>query len=124
MRYRTTIEVVTEASDRAEAIEIVGEYLSGDVLSGVRMKCSTHPVSGVKKVVVTVTALSVLLVIGLTSALFIMPAANGALCASASSAVQAPLHTQVVDIRNADFKDQWQKEHTKEALRKIKFSDR
>ena len=37
MKYRTVIEVVTEAKDKSEAIEIVGEYLSGDILSGVQM---------------------------------------------------------------------------------------
>lgn len=122
MRYKTTIQVVTEAKDKAEAIEIVGEYLSGDIFSGVEMRCATRALNGVRKAVITVTALSVLLTAGFVSLYFMKPASQGVSCISASSAVQAPLQTPALGVRDAQFKDQWQKEHTKEALRKIKFS--
>ncbi|MFH1995843.1 MAG: hypothetical protein ABIJ27_02455 [Candidatus Omnitrophota bacterium] len=42
-RYRTVIEVMTEAEDQHEAADIAGEYLRGNISSGVSMKCSTRP---------------------------------------------------------------------------------
>ena len=44
MKYKTTIEIVADAGDKSEAMEIAGEYLSGNLISGVRMKCRTNPV--------------------------------------------------------------------------------
>ena len=39
--YRTTIEIISEAENKDEAIEIAGEYLSGNLIYGVNMKCRT-----------------------------------------------------------------------------------
>ena len=122
MRYRTVIEVVTDAKDKFEAMEIVGEYLSGDVFSGVEMKYSTRAVSGVKKAAITITALTLLLVAGVVSLYMMKSIGSGVPSASGMSAVQPPLQTQVLHIRDAQFKTQWQEEHNKEALRKIKLS--
>jgi len=122
MRYRTVIEVVTEARDKSEAIEIVGDYLSGDVLSGVKMKYSTSAANGIKKAVITITALSLMLVGGMISMYLTKPIGSGAPSAAGMSAVQPPLQTQVIHIRDAQFKAQWQDEHNKEALRKIKLT--
>ena len=122
MRYRTVIEVVTEARDKSEAMDIVGEYLSGDIRSGVEMKYSTRRVNGVKKAAITITALSLMLVAGVITLYLIKPISSGVPSSSGMSAVQPPLQTQVLHIRDAQFKTQWQEEHNKEALRKIKLS--
>jgi len=122
MKYRTVIEVVTEAKDRSEAIDIVGEYLSGDILSGVKMKYSTRAVSGVRKAAIAVTALSLILVAGLVSFYLVKSIGSGAPSVSGMSAVQPPLQTQLLNVREAQFKSQWQEEHNKEALQKIKLS--
>ena len=42
MKYRTMIEVICNASDKDEAFHTAGEYLRGDIDSGVRMKCKTR----------------------------------------------------------------------------------
>ncbi len=39
MKYRTIIELICEASSKDDAINIAGDYLSGDVEFGVQMKC-------------------------------------------------------------------------------------
>lgn len=119
MRYRTVIEVVTEAKDKSEAMEIVGDYLSGDILSGVKMKYSTSAVNGIKKAAITITALSLMLVGGIISMYIIRPIGSGTPSSSGMSAVQPPLQTQILHVRDAQFKTQWQEEHNKEALRKI-----
>ena len=122
MRYRTVIEVITEAKDKSEAMEIVGEYLSGDVLSGVEMKYSTRSVNGVKKAAITITALSLILVAGIVSMYMVKPIGTGAPSSPGMSAVQPLLQTQPLHVRDAQFKSQWQDEHNKEALRKIKLA--
>ena len=43
MKYRTMIELICNASDKDEAFHTAGEYLRGDIDSGVRMKCKTRP---------------------------------------------------------------------------------
>ena len=122
MRYRTVIEVVTEAQNKSEAMDIVGEYLSGGVFSGVEMKYSTRSVSGVKKAAITITALSLMLVAAIVSLYLIKPIGIGAPSLSGMSAVQPPLQTQALHVSDVQFKSQWQDEHNKEALRKIKLS--
>lgn len=122
MRYRTVIEVVTEAKNKSEAMEIVGEYLSGDILSGVEMKYSTHSVNGVKKAAITITALSLILVAGIVSMYMVKHISTGAPSSPGMSAVQPVLQTQALHVRDAQFKSQWQDEHNKEALRKIRFA--
>ena len=42
MKYRTVIELVCEASDKEDAMNIAGDYLKGDMDFGVDMKCSTN----------------------------------------------------------------------------------
>ena len=41
MKFKTTIKLITEAKDKNEAMEIAGEYLSGNLATGVDMKLHT-----------------------------------------------------------------------------------
>ncbi|MFC1548872.1 hypothetical protein ACFL5E_02825 [Candidatus Omnitrophota bacterium] len=41
MRYRTIIELICEASDKEEALNLAGDYLKGEVDFGVEMGCRT-----------------------------------------------------------------------------------
>jgi len=43
MKYKTTIEIINEAENPAEAADIAGEYLCGYIDTGVRMNCRTKP---------------------------------------------------------------------------------
>ena len=43
MKYRTIIEIISEASSKEDAFNTAGEYLKGDVDFGVQMKCRTLP---------------------------------------------------------------------------------
>lgn len=122
MRYKTIIEVETEAKDKSEAMDIVGEYLSGEVFSGVTMKYSTRAANGVRKAAITITALSLLLVGGIVMLYVARPIGTSAPSAAGLSAVQPPLQTQALRVNDVQFKTQWQAEHNKEALRKIKLS--
>jgi hypothetical protein len=39
MKYRTVIELICDAADKEDAFYTAGEYLRGEVESGVEMKC-------------------------------------------------------------------------------------
>ena len=43
MKYKTIIEVITEADDPQDAADVAGDYLRGFIDSGVQMKCQTKP---------------------------------------------------------------------------------
>lgn len=122
MKYKTVIEVVTEADSKSEALDIVGEYLSGDIFSGVDMKYSTRSVSGLKTAAITITAVSIAFCIGIFSLHFLKSSGTTFQSIAGSSAVQAPLHTQAINSGNVYLKDRWQNEHIKEALLKIRKS--
>jgi len=43
-RFRTIIELVMEAENPSEAIDIAGEYLRGELDTGVTMECFAKPI--------------------------------------------------------------------------------
>ena len=40
MKYRTVVELICDASDKEEAINIAGEYLKGEIDFGVDLRCT------------------------------------------------------------------------------------
>ena len=95
MKYRTTIEIVSEARDKHEAMEIVGEYLSGNISSGVQMKYLTGPAQSFAKI--TVTALLFLALLGgsIFSALYTKPGSTVISATPGVSAIQPRLKTSM-----------------------------
>jgi hypothetical protein len=43
-KFKTIIEIESVAVDSHEAIDIAGEYLRGNISSGVKLKCYSHPI--------------------------------------------------------------------------------
>jgi len=120
MKYKTVIEIMTEANNKNEASDIVGEYLSGDISSGVDMKCRTKPVLLYRRALAaSVTALSILLVFGTIFAAGIKTGKQAMPALSGVSAVQPPLKTAPIDKKNVDFKEEWQKKHDQKALQSL-----
>ena len=119
MKYRTTIEIVSEARDKNEAIEIVGEYLSGNINSGVNMKCLTDPVQSAARIAVTTLLFVALLGGSIFSALYTKPGMMATPVAPGTSAIQPPLKTSVSpDHKKSEaFKKAWEAAQVKEALR-------
>lgn len=120
MKYKTIIEVVTEAKDKDEALEITGEYLSGYIFSGVDMKCRTRPMHTYRNVAVSVVALSLILLVGIFSAVNLKHSQNAVSTISGVGAIQPTLKTQVAIDNNAAFKREWQDKQLKEAIKFIK----
>ena len=116
MKYRTTIEIVSEAKDKNEAMDIVGEYLSGNITSGIHMKCLTDPVNSYARIIVTTLLFLALLGGSIFSALYTRPGAVIMSSTPGVSAIQPPLKTSVADKKSADFKQEWQIRQVKEAI--------
>ncbi|MDD5422020.1 MAG: hypothetical protein WC592_07915 [Candidatus Omnitrophota bacterium] len=120
MKYKTTIEIISDASDKCEAADIAGEYLSGNLVSGVAMKCRTSAVCSYKKTVVAIFVVVLVVSIGIFSAW--QPRISQSmtpLTLSGISAVQPPLKT-AQDKKSEDFKKEWQKKQNKAAIDLIK----
>jgi len=117
MKYKTIIQITTEATDKSEAMEIVGDYLSGNIMSGVEMKCRTTPRIDYKGGILLGIALFSFVILG--GALFtstIGGSSFGTSNLAVASAMQPPLKTSLIASKNDSFKEDWQNKQTKEAL--------
>ena len=120
MRFKTTIKLITEAKDKNEAMEIAGEYLSGNLAYGVEMKLCAAPLhSGIKRAGF-VLALSSVLILFAAHLSYIKHPQNIALNLPGDSVIQPPLKTSSADKNYADFQKEWQARHTKEILDSVK----
>jgi hypothetical protein len=119
MKFTTTIRLITEAANKDEAAEIAGEYLSGQIASGVEMICRTKRVHKYAAPVISVTVAMVLVAIFVVSLYNIRPSTNFAGNVAGISAVQPPLKTSS-NINKQEFKKKWEAAQLKEALNLIK----
>lgn len=120
MRFRTTIEIMSEAKDKIEAAELAGDYLSGNSLSGVEMKCHTKPAIDKIRNIAGVAAISFIFVITAFCVSYVKPAQVQPHVISVNDAIQPPLKTSIVDKRSADFKKDWQDKQNKTAMNFMK----
>lgn len=116
MKYKTIIEITTEAKDKHEAMDIVGEFLNGDIENGVSMRCRTLPLN--PYVLLRVGAFLVLscAVLGMVSLRYFKDSAGIFHGVKNVSAVQAPLKTS----KSEAFRRQWQQEGAKKVFEYIK----
>jgi len=122
MKFKTTIQITTEAENKNEAMEIVGEYLCGNLMSGVDMKCLTKPVRNYKRgivlgslVVFFIVGLGILTTISYKHPQSMIQGIYGV------GAIQPPLKTSIsADKENLEFKHKWEDRQAKEALEYIK----
>lgn len=119
MKFKTTIEIVTEAEDRDEALHLAGEYLSGYLDSGVDMKFATRAISPYKKVYITVTAISLLLAITVFSLIRTFVPQTFDRSTAGINAVQPPLRTSIVMPNDIQFKKEWENRHNTAALNRL-----
>ncbi|MFA6142372.1 MAG: hypothetical protein WC738_03655 [Candidatus Omnitrophota bacterium] len=121
MRYKTTIQITTEAVDKNEALEIVDEYLSGNLVSGIDMKCRTKPTINHKAIIVGAAAICLVFAGGLLlSVNGRHNPAGSMLCGQGLSAIQPPLKTSSSDTNDVRFKKEWQDKQSHRILDYIK----
>lgn len=120
MKYKTTIEIVSEAEDKNDAIEIVGEYLSGNLVSGVEMRCVTRTHTYNKKIV-SALAISVVILIAAFSSVQTKSTHSLIPTLAGTNALQPQLRTfDMAKHNDTIFKKAWQAKETQEALDFIK----
>jgi hypothetical protein len=120
-KYKTKIEITSPAADRNEAMEIVEDYLSGNIVSGIDMKCSTKQVRFYDHA--AAKALAVVLLAGMGLLLSVhssAPRAGYGTPVCQMAAVQPPLRTAGINPCEAKFKKEWEEKQTREALDFIK----
>ena len=119
MRYKTIIKIITEATDKNEAMEIAGEYLSGNLTTGVDMKLRTIPVCSNKQRLGIALAASFIIALLAIPLSYVKHTENSVQILPSNSVIQPPLKTSSGDVRSS-FKKEWQAKHTQEALDSLK----
>ena len=115
MKYKTIIEIISDANDRNEAIDIAGEFLRGEFEASVKMSYNTKPVRS-HVVLKTGAMLSLALIVGSFAILNFSNKSNVSFGRTKNvSACVAPLKTS----DNAEFKNDWEEEGNKKALEYI-----
>ncbi len=118
MKYRTMIEVISEAENEHDALDIAGEFLRGNLESGVRIKSRTKPLKS--HILLQVTALSAILLVFAFTGIEIFGHSKSMsrvfFGTKNTNAVQPPLKTG----KGADFKETWKEEEHRKVLDYIK----
>jgi len=121
MEYKTTIEIISEASNKDEAVEIAGEYLSGNLISGVRMKCRTAKANARNiRYAASFALIALIFVVGILFGTSTRKTPSLMTSFSSSDAIQPPLKTSTADADNSQFKNEWQAFQTRHALDYLK----
>lgn len=118
MKFKTVIKLVSDAQDKNEAIDLVDDYLAGNIVSGVDMKCVTRRVHNTAKIV-GACALVLAITAGVIVSSYTRHPQNMLQSVPGVSAVQPPLKTSNIANKSPEFKNEWQERHTKEALGQI-----
>lgn len=120
MKYKTNIEITSDAADKNEAMEIVGDYLSGNIASGIDMKCATRPLYFYNNSAAKVVVVCLLITIGFFSGVKAKPRYNFAVSMCQTAAVTPPLKTSDANKNDMRFKKEWENKRTIEEINFIK----
>ena len=113
MRYKTTIEVVTEADDKNEAADIAGEFLKGDVNTVADLKVNTISVARQRRLNAVLACCAVAAILGsmLIGSGVYYRIASAEKKSVTSYAIQPPLRTDLSSQQGREFKEAWDKEN-------------
>jgi hypothetical protein len=120
MKYKTNIEITSEAANKDEAMEIVGDYLAGNIESGIDMKYVTRPVHFYNNAAAKMVAIVLLMTMGFFSGVKAKPQQSFGVNMCQIATVTPPLKTSDVNKNDDAFKKEWQKKQTAEAINLIK----
>ncbi|MDO8536386.1 MAG: hypothetical protein Q7S30_05230 [Candidatus Omnitrophota bacterium] len=120
MKYKTSIEITADAANKDEAMEIVGDYLSGNIASGIGMKYATKPIRFYDNSAAKTIAVVLLMTIVFFSGVKVKPQQNFSMNMCQMAAVTPPLKTSEANKNDMSFKQAWQDKQTSEALNFIK----
>jgi len=126
MKYRTIIEVTTEANNPYEAADVAGEYLRGALETGITMKCHTNPILlSNKKIAVLASAILFLSLFIASSVLFNNQTGNTRFASmditshDIDAAMQPPLRTATYTKLSEKFRAIWSLKRKEFILKKL-----
>ena len=119
-KYKTKIEITAPADDKDEAMEIVGDYLSGNIVSGIDLKYTTRQIHFYDHSAAKALAVVLLVAVGFLFSVKTSPQAHLSVGTCQMAAVQPPLKTSRVAADDAKFKKEWEEKQTREALNFLK----
>ncbi|MDP3790989.1 MAG: hypothetical protein Q8R38_02975 [Candidatus Omnitrophota bacterium] len=119
-KFKTRIEITSPAENKDEAMEIVGDYLSGNIMSGIDMKYATRQIRFYDHSAAKAVAIVLLVAIGFLFSVKTPGQANLNMGTCQMAAVQPPLKTSKVSIGEANFKKAWEDKQIHEAIGFIK----
>ncbi len=108
MKYKTNIEITSDAANKDEAMEIVGDYLSGNIASGIDMKYATKSVHFYNNKTAKIVAVALLTTIGFFSGVKAKPQQNFSINTCQMATVTPPLKTSEANKNDMRFKKEWQ----------------
>jgi len=122
MRYRTVIEVICDAANADDAVDIAGDYLSGKVDFGVEMASNTVSmrVHKIRKFAISGLAAVVLLSVVLVK---LLPAGSVSAEKGSSGPVLCSTYTVMPTLKTSgesEFKNQWEEKKDEAVLNYIK----
>ena len=120
MKYKTNIEITSDAANKDEAMEIAGDYLSGNIASGIDLKYATRPVRFYSYPLAKVAVVALLIVVGFFSGVKAKPHQGFSMNMCQVAAVTPPLKTSAANKQDTKFKKEWQAKQTAEAINFIK----
>lgn len=120
MKYKTNIEITSDAANRDEAMEIAGEYLSGNITSGINMKYVTRPVRFYNNTAAKVIAVTLFTAVVFFSGVKAKPQNGFSVNMCQVAAVTPPLKTSDAVKDGAGFKKEWQDKQVAEVIDYIK----
>ena len=120
MKYKTNIEITSDAANKDEAMKIAGDYLSGNITSGIDMKYATRPVRFYNNPAAKVVAVALLMTMGFFSGVKAKPQQSFSVNMCQMTAVTPPLKTSDTNKNDMRFKKEWQEKQTAEAIDFIK----
>jgi hypothetical protein len=113
VKYKTIIEIIAEANDSHDALDIAGEYLRGSISSGVSMRYKSVPINPRRKIFISVACILLSASVVLGTFLFISSPSGTHISSNPfpskkiGSAVQPPLRTNGKSGLRDQFKDKW-----------------
>jgi len=116
MKYKTKIEITSDAANKDEAMEIVGDYLSGNIASGIDMKYATKPVHFYNNSVSKMIVVGLLVTIGFFSGVKAKPRYDFSMNMCQVAAVTPPLKTSSANSLDTRFKEEWENKQTARAI--------
>jgi len=122
VKYKTVVEIITDADNEDEAVDLAGEYLRGKYECTFPLKVKTHQLKKRNYRVLAYSGAAYLIVLSLSFMWFSAGRTYQTIVSAKHNdmldgcAIQPPLNTDLNHKAGKDFKESWDKLYRKKAL--------